>query len=323
MSDPQTPPAPSPVEPDAVALLREVAALDKPRWMNGLGIPWNRGSAPKVCTSCGVRETRPDLYPEDPPYEHHADCLWARIDAFLAAPLPSPSPAPALFCARCLAPLPKPLVEPCACGCEWVTNKETRPPSPAPVVSPEPGALRCPECVGRLEDIGRVYDPSLADAKDEDGGPLPDNEKWMPCPTCAKRHAHDLIGPPAPVPPHTATAEAFRVRIYLSGPQAVIEQECRAECLREGLCVTVEPTRFIYTGGEETGCVVGLLSYPRFPTTKDSLRKRAEALALRLLAATHQHSVLVVSDEEAAWFSVREEPLARASAPAANEPGGA
>ena len=82
---------------------------------------------------------------------------------------------------------------------------------------------------------------------------------------------------------NTKTEPTYWVKIYLSGPLAVIEQVCREECLKKGLCVTVEPTRFIYTGGEETGALVGLINYPRFPQTAGELFVRARDLALTLL----------------------------------------
>jgi hypothetical protein len=71
------------------------------------------------------------------------------------------------------------------------------------------------------------------------------------------------------------TAPTYTVRLYLSGPIEVAKQTIREECLREGLCVTIEPTTFVYTGGEEAGYVVGLLNYPRFPGESAALVARA------------------------------------------------
>ena len=99
----------------------------------------------------------------------------------------------------------------------------------------------------------------------------------------------------------------FYARIYLSGPIDVAKQVIRAECMREGLCVTVEPTAFIYSGGEEGGYVVGLLNYPRFPTTPAALFERAQRLALALLNATYQHSALVVTPLTTTWFTQRDQ----------------
>lgn len=47
-----------------------------------------------------------------------------------------------------------------------------------------------------------------------------------------------------------------------------------------GLCVTITPTTFVYKNGREEGAVIGLINYPRFPTTKENLEKTAEEIAL-------------------------------------------
>jgi len=103
----------------------------------------------------------------------------------------------------------------------------------------------------------------------------------------------------------TSTSDTIVIRLYLSGPIDVAKQLLRAECLREGLCVTIEPTLFIYTGGEEFGYVVGLLNYPRFPCTFETLHKRAKKIAKLLLDATFQHSVLIVSPTKSEWITKR------------------
>ncbi len=104
----------------------------------------------------------------------------------------------------------------------------------------------------------------------------------------------------------TKQTDTYWVKIYLSGPMNVIEQTCRQDCFEQGLCVTVEPTKFIYTGGEETGAVVGLVNYPRFPNTPERIWGRARELALRLLSSTHQHSVLLAAPDKTEWMTLRE-----------------
>jgi hypothetical protein len=103
------------------------------------------------------------------------------------------------------------------------------------------------------------------------------------------------------------TADTFWVRIYMSGPIEIAKQVCRAECRKEGLCVTIEPTTFIYTGGEESGFVIGLIQYPRFPKPEPELFDRAVALARVLLDTTHQHSALVMGADKIRWMSNREQ----------------
>lgn len=104
---------------------------------------------------------------------------------------------------------------------------------------------------------------------------------------------------------HTLNDATCVITLYLSGPIEVAKQALRAECLREGLCVTIEPATFIYTGGEEDGYRVGLLNYPRFPTTSQALQARAEVIAFALLEATHQHSALMVTPATTYWFTKR------------------
>lgn len=104
----------------------------------------------------------------------------------------------------------------------------------------------------------------------------------------------------------TETCATTWARIYIAGPIDVAKQIIRAECMEAGLCVTVEPTLFIYTGGEEAGYVVGLNEYPRFPMGAPKLRGRARDLALLLLDGTHQHSVMVQSPDETVWYTKRE-----------------
>lgn len=105
----------------------------------------------------------------------------------------------------------------------------------------------------------------------------------------------------------TEISNTHMVRLYLSGPIEVAKQAIRADTLRAGLCVTIDPTTYIYTGGEEAGYVVGLLNYPRFPCEPQALEDRARDLLHKLLTATHQHSALMVTPERSEWITVREQ----------------
>lgn len=106
----------------------------------------------------------------------------------------------------------------------------------------------------------------------------------------------------------TVTVNTHWARIYTSGPMAQAEQICRKFCLDVGLCVTVEPTRFIYTGGEEAGCVVGLINYPRFETSAAEIDAKAIVLASALLDGMHQHSVLIMTPSRTIWTTKHDNP---------------
>jgi hypothetical protein len=100
---------------------------------------------------------------------------------------------------------------------------------------------------------------------------------------------------------------AIRFDIFMAGDIAQAKQVCREYCFAVGLCVTVEPCDFIYTGGEEVGFRVGLINYPRFPTDEASLHQRASELADLLMKRLCQHSYSIVGPRETEWFSRRPE----------------
>ncbi len=101
-------------------------------------------------------------------------------------------------------------------------------------------------------------------------------------------------------------SETNWVKIYASGPIEQAKNVLRQECLKQGLCVTIDPTTFIYKGGEETGYVVGFINYPRFPTEANILWDRAVNIAKYLLEETYQLSILVMSPCTTLWITKRE-----------------
>jgi hypothetical protein len=98
-----------------------------------------------------------------------------------------------------------------------------------------------------------------------------------------------------------------RFDIFIAGDLAQAKQACREYCFAVGLCVTVEPVTYIYTGGEEEGVRVGLINYPRFPADKATIRAKAKELADKLLERLCQHSYSIVGPDETEWFSRRPE----------------
>ncbi len=97
-------------------------------------------------------------------------------------------------------------------------------------------------------------------------------------------------------------SKTYQISLYLSGPVEVAKQIIREVCLTRGLCVTVTPTQYVYTGGEEAGYVVGLLNYPRFPCTKEVLAVTAKGLCNNLMRGTFQKSALMVTKRSSVWF---------------------
>lgn len=104
---------------------------------------------------------------------------------------------------------------------------------------------------------------------------------------------------------NNATAPTIRFDIFIAGDIEQAKQACREYCFDVGLCVTVEPISYIYTGGEEAGVRVGLINYPRFPADDASIHKKAAALGHLLMERLCQHSFSVVGPEQTEWYSRR------------------
>lgn len=96
--------------------------------------------------------------------------------------------------------------------------------------------------------------------------------------------------------------KSFWVDIYLAGDAAMAREVCRQHCLKVGLCVTVTPTEYIYTGGQESGVIVRLVNYPRFPCSDAELEGKASALAVKLAEALCQWSVLIQTPKTVTWL---------------------
>lgn len=104
----------------------------------------------------------------------------------------------------------------------------------------------------------------------------------------------------------TVQCHTYWARIYIAGPIEIAKQILREECLREGLCVTIESTNFVYTGGEEIGYVVELINYPRFPLAANIIWDRAWHILNLLLEKTFQHSALLMTPGVTKWVTKRE-----------------
>lgn len=101
---------------------------------------------------------------------------------------------------------------------------------------------------------------------------------------------------------------AYPVNIFMAGHYAKALEVCRQYCDDIGFCVTVTPTHYVYTGGHESGIIVGLINYPRFPAEPTEIVDHAIALAERLRVNLGQESYTIQTPDAAYWTSYRKEP---------------
>lgn len=93
----------------------------------------------------------------------------------------------------------------------------------------------------------------------------------------------------------------YNATIYIAGDLAQIQACCRHYCL-SGLCVTVTPTSYVFTGGQEDGAIIGLINYPRFPSEPEKIAERATALAKELMQKCCQRSCTVETPDESQYL---------------------
>lgn len=102
------------------------------------------------------------------------------------------------------------------------------------------------------------------------------------------------------VPSFTATIYVGARDGYdgLELPFSVTREYLSALALEGGWSFTLAPTEFFYKGGAESGVVVGLINYPRFPESKSHIKRRALKVAKELRVLYHQQRVSVVFPDE-------------------------
>lgn len=104
----------------------------------------------------------------------------------------------------------------------------------------------------------------------------------------------------------TKSAAPFTSRIWMAGNYPNAEEICRKFCER-GMCVSIYPVNYIYTGGEESGFCVTLINYARFPKTPLELKDLSFELAMDLMVGLHQQSFSIEHPDMTLFFSNREE----------------
>lgn len=70
---------------------------------------------------------------------------------------------------------------------------------------------------------------------------------------------------------------------------------CSAYCDRVGLGLTFTDTEFIYVKGNEPGIKIGLINYPRYPSTNEEIVAHALRIAESLKRELNQHRISIVT----------------------------
>ena len=103
----------------------------------------------------------------------------------------------------------------------------------------------------------------------------------------------------------TRTAASYQVSVFITGDLAKATEICQTFCDR-GLCVTVDQTNYVFTGGQEMGVRVGLINYARFPKEEEEIWATAVELGFALKEGLEQGSFTVQDPYESTFYSTRD-----------------
>ena len=90
--------------------------------------------------------------------------------------------------------------------------------------------------------------------------------------------------------------EGYSNKIIHSMEEA--QEICQTYCNDIGLCVSIKPVFYVYTNGQEQGCSITLINYPRFPSTIEDIKEKAIALAEIFLQEFNQLRISIVFSDE-------------------------
>ena len=102
------------------------------------------------------------------------------------------------------------------------------------------------------------------------------------------------------------TTSAYKCEIFMAGDYDQHCETARMFCDAQGLCVTITRTNYVYTGGEEAGVIIGLINYARFPSNREEIWAKAEALAKLCRVECAQQSFTIQDDKRSVFYSWRE-----------------
>lgn len=109
--------------------------------------------------------------------------------------------------------------------------------------------------------------------------------------------------------PLRKTAPTYWIRLYVAGDYHKATVVAKRYCDKVGLCITIDPTTYVYTEGVEEGVVVGFINYPRFPMPPEVLMQHATEIAEAIVEKCNQHSYYIMTPTNTYWYSKRSEDL--------------
>lgn len=97
--------------------------------------------------------------------------------------------------------------------------------------------------------------------------------------------------------------KSYNVEVHMAGDIREAGLFLQQVAARRGMCVSITPTSFIYSGGREEGFRIGFINYPRFPQNPEEILRQAEELADWVRDHIGQYSWSITTPDETIYYS--------------------
>jgi|AGFS01.1.fsa_nt_gi hypothetical protein len=98
------------------------------------------------------------------------------------------------------------------------------------------------------------------------------------------------------------TVPTFYANLHIAGNFDVCQQECNRITYEFGFCFQVSKVEYIYTGGQESGMLIRVINYPRFPRDPEEITKLCTQFGFRLAEKLCQKSFTLETSTDTMYF---------------------
>ena len=100
---------------------------------------------------------------------------------------------------------------------------------------------------------------------------------------------------------------AYWCWLYVAGNMNEIEIVCRKFVFPNGVCVTIEPLKYVFAGGAEEGARIGFIQYVPFVEQDKKILEKAKSIGKLISENNFQWSFSIIDPYKSYFFSRRRE----------------
>lgn len=100
-------------------------------------------------------------------------------------------------------------------------------------------------------------------------------------------------------------AQSYTCHLWMAGDYNEARAFLRRHVIDKPDCYSIMPASYIYTGGEEQGFRISLITYPRIPREPEEIAINLELIGIQLCEHLGQGSFTVETPQKTSFFSRR------------------